>query len=138
MIEIQSKKLPTSSDFFVCPIWRYDEDDDLYHPVSTEDEIPESERDLSIRAVFTTPSGAKIDGYVVGISRVFSIALFGSNGFFHANLNLGPESQQWMREFLADRIDLKISSPKEMFPLQYTTQINRVGYRDFSGIFDLV
>lgn len=134
---VEAKRLPNPSDFFACPIWRYDEDDDLYHPVLTEDEIPDSERDLSIRAVFTTPNGMALDGYVVGISRVFSISLFGKNELFHANQNLKPESREWMSQFIYNRPDLKLSSPDDLFPLRYTTQIDRDGYREFSGTFDI-
>lgn len=137
MTELGPKKHKTPSDFFECPIWRYDDEDDLYYPILTPEDIPESERDLSIRAVFTTPSGKKLDGYVVGISRVFSIGLFGREGFFHANKNLKPESEGWMREFIQERPELGLSSPKDIFPLNYTTQIYQDGYADFSGTFNL-
>lgn len=137
MKEISPKILTTPSDFFACPVWRYDDEDDLYHPVFDTDELPESEHNLSFRAVFTTPSGNKIDGYVVGISRVFSIGLFGEDHFFHANKNLGPESREWMNEFIAARSDSDLRSLEDLFPLRYATQINRIGYRDFSGTFDL-
>ncbi|WP_430444406.1 hypothetical protein [Sphingorhabdus contaminans] len=99
MTNLTPKYIKTPSDFFECPIWRYDYDDDLYYPVLETDDLPESEQDLTIRAIFTTPSGKKIDGYVVGISRVFSIGLFGEDRFFYVNKNLGPESREWMNEF---------------------------------------
>jgi len=137
MTNLEPKRLTTPSDFFACPIWRYDEDDDLYHPVIEANEIPDSERDLSFRAVFVTPSGKKLDGYVVGILRVFSIGLFGRDRFYHANKNLGPESREWMSEFVSDNPDTGLTSWQDLFPLRYTTQINRDGYRDFSGTFDL-
>ena len=133
---VTPKDMKTAADFFACPIWRYDEEDDLYYPVMEESDIPESERDLSIRAVFVTPSGKKIDGYVVGISRVFSIGLFGENRLYHANKNLAPESREWMNEFISDHSELGANSWQDLFPLQYT-QINGDGYRDFSGKFDL-
>lgn len=137
MTNLEPKRLTTPSDFFACPIWRYDDEDDLYHPVLGEDEIPESERDLSFRALFVTPSGKRIDGYIVGISRVFSIALFGETRFYHANKNLGSESREWMSEFVSDHPEAGLSSWQDLFPLRYTTQINRHGYRDFSGTFNL-
>lgn len=137
MTDMMPKKLPTPSDFFLCPIWRYDDEDDLYHPVQDAEELPESERDLSIRAIFTTPSGKKIDGYIVGISRVFSMGLFGEDRFFHANKNLIPETKEWMNEFITQRSDPELRSLKDLFPLHYTTQIDRIGYKDFSGTFDL-
>lgn len=137
MSKSRGKRLTTPSDFFACPIWRFDDGDDNYYPVLNPDELPESERDLSIRALFVTPSGVRLDGYVVGISRVFSIGLFGRGRFFHANRNLGPESEKWMSEFIDDMSDPKLRSLKDLFPLKYSTQINREGYLDFSGTFDL-
>lgn len=137
MMILAPKKLTTPSDFFSCPVWRYDDEDDLYHPVLEENDIPESERDLSFRAIFTTPAGKKLDGYVVGISRVFSIGLFGGDRFYHANKNLGPESRVWMEEYVSNQPEIGINSWQDLFPLQYTTQMMREGYRDFSGIFDL-
>lgn len=137
MTKLEPKNLTTPSDFFECAIWRYDEGDDLYHPVLAPDELPDSERDLSIRAVFTTPSGKKMDGYVVGISRVFSMGLFGREKLFHANKSLIHESEGWMRDFIQERPDLGLSSPEDIFPLKYDTQIHQDGYADFSGTFDL-
>lgn len=100
MVHLEPKKLPTPSDFFACPIWRNEDGSDLFYPVLSPDDLPESERDLMIRAVFTTPGGKTFDGYVVGISRVFSIGLFGDDRFYHANQNLRAESEQYMREFI--------------------------------------
>ena len=134
---IEPKRLPTPSDFFECPIWRFDDEDDLDHPVLTPEEVPRSERDLSIRAVFTTPAGLKLDGYVVGISKVFSMALFGHDRFFHVNKNVKDLSEEQMRDFIADRPELGLKSVNDIFPLKYVTQIHRDGYRDFSGVFDL-
>ncbi len=137
MINLGPKRLMTPADFHACPVWRYDEDEDRYHPVLTENDLPESERDLSFLATFTTPKGKEIDGYVVGISRVFSIGLFGGDRFYHANKNLQTETKQWMNEFILEHSDPEIRSLKDILPLRYRTRINRDGYRDFLGVFDL-
>jgi len=129
--------IKTPSHFFECPIWRYEEDDDLYHPVMESDDLPDSESDLSIRALFVTPAGKTIDGYVVGISRVFSLTLFWKERLFHVNKNLIPESREFMLEFISERDDPDLRTLDDIFPLRYTTQINRLDYRDFSGTFDL-
>jgi hypothetical protein len=136
-MSIKAKKTTCPSDFFECPLWRYDDSDDLYHPVETPDDLPESERELSTRAIFTTPSGKRLDGYVVGISRVFSIGLFSESRLYHANKNLKPETGKWMQDFVRARPDLDIAQWDELFPLKYETQIRRAGYRDFAGTFDL-
>jgi hypothetical protein len=137
MTELGPRKMKTPTDFFACPIWRYDEDDDVYYPVLEEKEIPEFEHDLRIRAVFTTPSGQKLDGYVVGISRVFSMGLFGREQVFNVNKNLKQLSEENMRALMADRPELGLKAVSDIFPLKYVTQIQRPGYRDFSGVFDL-
>lgn len=137
MTECGPKQLPTPADFFECAIWRYNDEDDLYYPVLTGEQMPESERDLSIRAVFSTPAGQELDGYVVGISRVFSMGLFGRDVIYNANKNLRALSEEWMQGFISERAELGPKSLSDIFPLKYTTQINRPGYHDFSGVFDL-
>ncbi|MBX9432001.1 hypothetical protein ACI2VK_08010 [Ralstonia nicotianae] len=134
---IEAKKVATPSDFSACPIWRYDDEDDLYHPVLTADELPESERLLSIRARFVTPNGQSFDGYVVGIERVFSIGLFGGGQVFHVNKNLPDLSEKQLQAFLQTQPGPEALSTKALFPLSYTTTINREPFADFSGKFEM-
>jgi hypothetical protein len=132
---IEAKALPTPADFRACPIWRYDQDDELYHPVVAGKDLPESERDVSIYARFQTPAGFEFDGYVVGIERVFSIGLFAGDQVFQCNKNLKDLSLEQVRRFLA--ATGRIGSSETFFPLRYTTSINGSSYRDFSGQFHL-
>jgi hypothetical protein len=136
-VSLEPKRLASPADFMACPIWRYDDEDDLYHPILEPDQLPESERDLSTRALFVTPGNKRIDGYVVGISRVFSIALFGGDRLFHVNKNMKKLSEENIQRFIIERPEYGLVSAADIFPLGYSTQIFRPGYRDFSGVFDI-
>lgn len=135
---IDAKKVTIPADFSACPVWRYDDEDDLYHPVLTADELPESERLLSIRARFTAANGKSFDGYVVGIERVFSIGLFGGGRVFHVNKNLPDLSEKQLRAFLQTQPGMEESPIGSLSPLGFTTTIGRGPFIDFSGSFDLV
>ena len=79
---------PDLGSYRACSMWRYDESDDVYYPVWSPNDLPESESDLSTYARFTFPNGKVCDGYVVGVKRVFSIGLFGAGTMFFFNQNL--------------------------------------------------
>lgn len=134
---IEAKNVTAPSDFLACPLWRYDDEDDLYHPVLTASELPESERLLSIRAKFTAPNGELFDGYVVGIERVFSIGLFGGERVFHVNKNLPDLSERQLHAFLQTQPRLEGLPVGALFPLRYVTTINNDPFSDFSGSFEL-
>lgn len=60
-------KIVELHDFESCPVWRYDEDEDLYFPVRQEEDVPDSERDILIFVECKINSGHKFPGYIVGI-----------------------------------------------------------------------
>ena len=135
---IEAKKVLLPSDFMACSIWRYDDEDDLFHPVLSGDQLPESERDLSIRAKFKTPAGDALDGYVVGISRVFSIGLFAGDRICLVNKNLPDLSLKQISAFMDGNPQLRAKSAGELFPLQYVSTIGREEFADFSGSFEML
>lgn len=130
-------KLIGPQGFKESSIWRFDEDADLYYPVLSPDDIPESERDLSILAEFTLPSGATASGYVVGISRVFSLGLFCNGRTFHVNKNLKDLSIKQVEQFLSC-MGLSDVHAQEVFPLAFKTNINRAEFNEMEGIFNLI
>jgi hypothetical protein len=134
---VEAKKLVTLQDFQSCPVWRYDEDDDLYHPVMRESDLPDSQRDVSIFAEFKTPGGHSFSGYVVGISRVFSVGLFCGDRTFHINKNIPDLSVEQVRELLACAGLDDVHTVGEFFPLEYRTLILRDEFVDFSGRFEI-
>ncbi|WLE58836.1 hypothetical protein GIY62_17260 [Burkholderia plantarii] len=131
-----AKEVLAPQDFATWPIWRYDDEDDLYHPVTSADQLPESERALSIRANFRTPDGRSFAGYVVGIERVFSFGLFGGDRVFHVNMNLPDLSAKQLNAFLQVQSCESGQTFESLFPLTYTSSINEEPFVDFSGQFD--
>jgi hypothetical protein len=130
-------KIVEARDFKIFPVWRYDEDDDLYFPVLEGRDLPDSERDISILVDCTAKSGHQFNGYIVGIRKVFSMGLFCAEKTFYVNKNLSDLSFKQMQEFLectglSD--DLNID---DLFPLKFTTKINRDEFIDFSGTFEM-
>jgi hypothetical protein len=131
-----AKKVLSPQDFSTCAIWRYDDEDNLYHPVTSISQVPESERLLSIRATFTTPEGKSLPGYVVGIERIFSFGLFGGDRVFHVNLNLPKLSAKQLSAFLQVQADEAGQKVESLFPLSYASEINQEPFVDFSGRFE--
>lgn len=124
-------------DFETSPVWRFDEDCDLYFPVLQGRDLPESERDVSIFVECKSNFGHPFDGYIVGIDKVFSMGLFCGRKVFHLNKNLPELSAEQMKEFLVCAGLSDALNVKDLFPLTYTTQIKRDEFRDFSGQFEM-
>ena len=131
-------KLVDLQNFETCPVWRYDEDDDLYFPVLTGKDLPEFERDVAIFVEYKTPSGIKFPGYIMGISKVFSLGLFCGGKTFYMNKNLPDLSAEQMSEFLECAGLTDLLSIKNLLPLEYVTKINHDEFQDFSGQFEMV
>ncbi|WP_227815307.1 hypothetical protein [Nitrogeniibacter aestuarii] len=136
-MEAKAKNNIVPGDFSACAAWRYEEDSDLYYPVRGEDDISESLRDLSIRAVFTTPSGEKLDGYVVGTERIFSIGLFWGERTYHINKNLSGLSKEQVDEYLSQRGGASDLQYESMFPLHFQSRWGDDTFVDFSGVFEM-
>jgi hypothetical protein len=130
-------KLLRPSDFYDVPIWRWDDGDDMNHPVLSPTQLPDSDSDVSIFAKFTTPKGDVIDGCVFGISRVFSVGIFGDNQIYILNINLADRSKIAIIKLIKCHPTMKTQSFNEFLPLKFTTCINQEPYADFSGRFDM-
>lgn len=136
-MESNGKNYLIPSDFDSCPAWKYDEDSDLFYPVRREEDLPELTRDLSVRAVFTAPTGETLDGYVVGIDRIFSMGLFEGNRIYHVNKHLPGPSREQIKEYLATKNTTSHLTFESMFPLQFKTDWEDETFINFSGIFDI-
>ena len=136
-METEAKNDIGPRDFSACAAWRYEEGSDLYYPVRGEDDLPESLRDLSIRAVFTTPSGEQLEGYVVGTERIFSIGLFLGDRTYHINKNLPGLSKEQVDEYLSQRGGTSDLQYESMFPLQFQSRWGGDTFVDFSGVFEM-
>jgi hypothetical protein len=124
-------------DFSVCPVWRYDEDDDLYYPVLQGKDLPISEKDVSIFVECKINTGHIFNGYIVGIGNVFSMGLFCDENIFYLNKNLPDLSCEQMQIFLKSTglsSDVKV---EQLLPITYATKINREEFLDFTGQFNM-
>ena len=124
-------------DFYNCPVWKYDEESDLYYPVFGIDDVPDLARDLRIRAVFTTPDGQTLDGYIVGIESIFSMALFFGDRIYNVNKNMLGPSRVRIYEYLRDRDTSEKMTFESMFPLKFETRWESEDFRNFSGVFEM-
>ena len=128
----------SEADFDAYPLWRYDERDDLYHPILSMDEIPEDNRDMFIRAKFYSPNKMIFKGYVNNILKVFCVNFFWNNKIYFFNKN----APDWcLEQFykLAETLQTeknKIIVIPDIFPVKYETAIDLEGYRNVSGEFN--
>ena len=128
---------PDLGSYRACSMWRYDESDDVYYPVWSPNDLPESESDLSTYARFTFPNGKVCDGYVVGVKRVFSIGLFGAGTMFFFNQNLPDLSAKQATMFLEKVGGLEIYNVQDLFPLTYRTNVSQEGFLEVDGVFNM-
>ena len=136
-METNGKGNLSPSDFDSCPVWKYDEGSDLFYPVSGEKDLPELTRDLIIRAVFTTPGGDRFEGYIVGVERVFSMALFLGGRVYHVNRNMPGPSREQIDEFLSNKGGASTLTFDSMFPLRFETSWESETFANFSGVFEM-
>lgn len=128
---------PDLGSYRACSMWRYDESDNVYYPVWSPNDLPESESDLSTYARFTFPNGKVCDGYVVGVKRVFSIGLFGAGTMFFFNQNLPDLSAKQATMFLEKVGGLEIYNVQDLFPLTYRTNVSQEGFLEVDGVFNM-
>lgn len=118
--------------FVECASWRYDDFSDAYFPVKSLDDLPEDVKDLRIGAEFTFANGVRAEGYVCGVERIFSIALFSAGRIFHVNSNLPELSLEQLDEFCAST-GLRLS-PEALLPVRFSTSWGGRLFNDFSGV----
>ncbi len=135
----QSKKFLIESDFDVNPLWKYEDADDTYYPIFFHEEFPEfCNRDLFVRANFSSPSNVSFKGYIVGVINIYCIVLFYKGEKFIFNKNL-PERCFKTIYKLTDVLQSDLGRTivvADIFPLKYETNINLEGYCNVSGEFN--
>lgn len=130
------KQYLTLEDLKQHSIWKFCDQDGLTYPVNCAEDFPEDQYDLSIRAMFTTPSGVDLLGYLVGIKNVFSIAILCEGQEFYFNRNLPqdyPEKLSKLSKILGRKLTMK-----DFSPLKYVTNIDLDGFKNIEGEFDLM
>lgn len=132
-----AKESPGEADYQEYSMWKYDEESELFYPVLSLEDFPEAESDLSIYTRFTLPNGKNVEGYTVGVERVFSMGLFGSESTFFINKNMPDISIEQIKGFLVEQPFLEIEKASDIFPLKYQTLINVEGFFDVTGTFDM-
>lgn len=130
-------KLPLEEHYNTFPMWRYNDENNLYYPIISPDEFPEDSRDLSIKTTFISPIGIIFHGYIVGVKNIFSIGVFINNKTFHFNKNVPELSLEQFNDFIKELNLNKEIIISDIFPLQYKTEINLANYKDISGTFDV-
>jgi hypothetical protein len=129
-------RILVEEDFDAHPLWRYDDETDLYYPIMSIEEVPEYSRSLFIRARFYSPAGIVFNGYLVGAENIYCIGIFCDGCEFMFNKNLPDrcfKSFNKLIENMTSGENLKIS---DIFPLKYETTINIKNYRTIIGEFN--
>lgn len=137
IMKAEGIRCPGLGSYKACSMWRYDELDDVYYPVLSPNDLPDSESDLSTYARFTFPNGKVCDGYVVGVKRVFSIGLFGAGAMFFFNQNLPDLSAMQAKMFLEKVAGLEMCNMQDLFPMTYRTKVGQEGFLEVDGVFDM-
>lgn len=136
-MENSNREYLTSPDFEFCPVWKYDEDSELFHPVRGGNDLPERTRDLFIGATFMTASGMRFEGYVVGVERIFSIGLFFNDCVYHLNKNIPDISRDQVKKLFTDMGVGGDSSFNSIFPINYETKWGGEVFVNFSGSIEI-
>ena len=128
----------TKENFDDCPVWRFDDKDNLNYPVQKPEDMPSDPRDTRIKAVFYAPNGMEFNGYIVGVDRVFTVYLFYQGkkfGFNNNAVSLCYEDFNQLMELLPNG---SIRDKDDLFPLRYETRFDWEdrGYKNFWGEFD--
>jgi hypothetical protein len=132
-------ELPTPSDFMRCPVWAYDEDQEIYREIRTLDDLSGdrySLYDLHIKAAFTTPGGLVLEGQVVGVENVFAVGLFVGDEVVMINRNMHTDSREQVAHYLKlTGLDSQLSF-ETLFPLRYRSAWGGELFTDFEGVFE--
>lgn len=129
-----TKKYLTEVDFDSHPIWKWDDRDDSFRPISSPNDFPELARDIYLKAYFVTPKKTELKGYIIGVWRVFSMGIFINGKQYIFNYNLPARANSHLDDLILKRI---VTNKDELFPLKYKTDIAQAGMTDFSGTFDV-
>ncbi|QZI68008.1 hypothetical protein K5F93_16300 [Pseudomonas protegens] len=132
-----AKECPGAADYQEYSMWKYDGESDLYYPVLSPKELPDEESCLTIHSSFTLPNGKEIEGYIVGVERVFSMGFFGKDNVFFINKNMPGASIEQIESLLAIQPSLEVKRAFDIFPLMYRTLIDLEGFSNVTGTFDI-
>lgn len=131
-----SKQFLELSDFLAFSVWMQDRDTEVYSPVITLEEQIESIDDLFFRVRITTARGFQFDGFVSGMGDV-GMGIFANGKMYPINSNFPKFSTESLAELSADNPSLGLPEASSLFPLQFTTIIERDPIREFSGEIDI-
>ncbi len=126
----------TESCFDTFSMWRLDDENIIYYPVHSLEEIPDDIFSFYVRAEFTSPAGIKFKGYLTGITKYYSMGIYFNNKRYIFNKNLYKESYEDIKEIITLINSPRIKKVSDIFPLRYRTNINMLGIRELEGTFD--
>jgi hypothetical protein len=134
MVRLDSPKRKRFSlvDFNQFPVWVWDEDGVWHQPITEADPSPDDYGTLFIRSRFFT-NDRVFDGYLIGGSRFYAMAIFANGTDFHFNRNLVALSQKSLSQ-LFSALDC---TPFQFFPVRYESPVCFKGGKVITGEFDL-
>ena len=108
------------------PIWTWDDAQEGYHPVSGSGDLPVECPTLFFRATFTTTTGRRLVGYIMGRDSFFGFGLFIGGKDYLINFNLTDLATPVLRS-------LALEIGEDILPLHYITAT--AGRSTIQGIF---
>lgn len=111
------------------PIWTWDDAQEGYHPITGVGTFPSEYPTLFIRATFTTTSGHRITGYLMGLESFYGFGIFYEGKDYLINLNLHDLAVPVLRS-------LSLELGENVLPLCYSAEV--VGCSPIKGTFEKV
>lgn len=118
------------------PVWAYDLDAEVFSPLLNLEKKISCIEDLFFRAKYFTLQGIEFVGFING-DKGHAFTIFRNNRGYAGNNSAKDISMAQMTQLLEDSVGLKITSPQDIFPLRFKTDINMEPYIDWEGVIDL-
>lgn len=123
------KKNLGEEDFDRFPIWVWDDELEGHHPLIGTGKISPEFPTLFVSATFTTQSGCKLKGYLVGRESFYAFGLFAGDEVHVFNQN-APDLAGLAADTISEKLGLE-----RIFPLHYRAAVSLEASPPSEGVF---
>lgn len=124
------------TDLQRCPVWRYDNETELFEPLNDIDCQIGSIDELHFYAKFTTLTGHQFEGSVTGKGET-AIGIFANGRWYSLNKEWKKASLDQLSSLIRDCNLSDIDNPLKMLPINFQTTIMKEPFVDWAGEFSL-
>ncbi len=124
--------------FEACTVWKFDDRDDLWHPVYGPSDLPDSVDDIYFGVKFTTPKGVEFEGWINNPDSLYAIGIFFDNEDYIFNRMLQDRGLDKFNKIREKVKSDRIATVDDMFPIRYECnhEHKHPWVKNFSGSFD--